>query len=116
MPDALTLDNLVKTYGDRRVVDGVSLEIHPGEIFGLVGPNGSGKTTTIRMGLDIIRPDSGSVALFGMPISRDSLARVGYLPEERGLYQRSKVTSILTYLARLKRLDGPPQGRGRMSC
>ena len=105
MTDALTLDNLVKTYGDRRVVDGVSLEIHPGEIFGLVGPNGSGKTTTIRMGLDIIRPDSGSVSLFGMPISRDSLARVGYLPEERGLYQRAKVTSILTYLARLKRLD-----------
>jgi ABC-2 type transport system ATP-binding protein len=103
--DALNLENIVKTYGDRRVVDGVSLDVHEGEIFGLVGPNGSGKTTTIRMALDIIRPDSGIVALFGKPPSRDSLARIGYLPEERGLFQRSKVTQILTYLGRLKRMD-----------
>lgn len=101
----LFLESVVKSYGDRRVVDGISLEIELGETFGLVGPNGSGKTTTIRMALDIVRPDLGAVALFGGPPSRDSLARVGYLPEERGLYQRSKVMQILTYLGRLKRMD-----------
>lgn len=104
--DALVLEGVVKSYGGRRVVDGISLEIRPGEVFGLVGPNGSGKTTTIRMSLDIVRPDLGVVSLFGGPPSRDALARVGYLPEERGLYQRSKVTQVLAYLGRLKRMDG----------
>ena len=83
----------------------MSFSIEPGETFGLVGPNGSGKTTTIRMALDIIRPDAGTVALMGGPPTREALSRVGYLPEERGLYQKSKVTDILTYLGRLKRLD-----------
>ena len=67
MTNALSLENLVKKYGDQRVVDDLPLKIREGEIFGLVGPNGSGKTITMRTALDIIRPDSGSVALFGKP-------------------------------------------------
>ena len=102
---ALEVHEVTKVYDRRTVVDHVSLSVEPGEIFGLLGPNGSGKTTTIRMALDIIRPDSGSIRLLqGMPM-REALSRVGYLPEERGLYQRSKVVDILTYLGRLKRLD-----------
>jgi len=102
---ALQLENVSKTYGKRRVVDGVSMEVSRGEVFGLLGPNGSGKTTSIRMALDIIKPDSGTVSLLGdMPL-RDALSRVGYLPEERGLYQRSKVTEILSFLGRLKRME-----------
>jgi ABC-2 type transport system ATP-binding protein len=99
------MNDVTKMYDNRTVVDGVSLAIEPGETFGLLGPNGSGKTTTIRMALDIIRPESGTVNLLGGMVTRDALARVGYLPEERGLYQKSKVIDILSYLGRLKRLD-----------
>ena len=102
---ALEVRELVKTFGDRRVVNGVSFELQRGEIFGFLGPNGSGKTTTMRMALDLIRPDSGSVALLGgMPI-RKALRRVGYLPEERGLFKRARVIDVLRYLGRLKGLD-----------
>jgi len=87
------------------VVDHVSLVVERGETFGLLGPNGSGKTTTIRMALDIIRPESGSVSLLGGMPTRQALTRVGYLPEERGLYQKSKVIDTLVYLGRLKRMD-----------
>ena len=78
---ALEVRELVKTFGDRRVVNGVSFELQRGEIFGFLGPNGSGKTTTMRMALDLIRPDSGSVALLGGMPTRRALRRVGYLPE-----------------------------------
>ena len=102
---ALEVRELVKTFGGRRVVNGVSFELRRGEIFGFLGPNGSGKTTTMRMALDLIRPDSGSVGLLGgMPIRR-ALRRVGYLPEERGLFQRSQVIDVLRYLGRLKGLE-----------
>ena len=105
MGPALEVNNITKIYGHKTVVDDVTFQVDQGEIFGLLGPNGSGKTTIIRIALDIIRPDSGSVALLGGMSTRDALARVGYLPEERGLYQRSRVLEILTYLGRLKRLD-----------
>ncbi len=105
MTSALEVQEVTKAYSGRTVVDGVSFSVEPGETFGLVGPNGSGKTTTIRMALDIIRPDAGTVALMGGAPTREALSKVGYLPEERGLYQKSKVTEILTYLGRLKRLD-----------
>jgi ABC-2 type transport system ATP-binding protein len=105
MDSALNIESVVKAYSDKTVVDRLSMQVASGEIFGLVGPNGSGKTTTIRMGLDIIKPDSGTVALFGSAPDRSNLSRVGYLPEERGLYQRSKVIEMLSYLGRLKRLD-----------
>jgi len=105
MDVALEMRNVTKAYDSRTVVDDVSLAVERGETFGLLGPNGSGKTTTIRMALDIIRPESGSVSLLGGMPTREALTRVGYLPEERGLYQKSKVIDILVYLGRLKRMD-----------
>ena len=105
MNTALQMDDITKVYDRRTVVDRVSLAVERGETFGLLGPNGSGKTTTIRMALDIIRPDSGGVSLLGGTPTREALTRVGYLPEERGLYQKSNVTDILTYMGRLKKLD-----------
>ncbi len=105
MASALTVDGVKKIFGRNTVVDGVSFTVEPQEIMGLVGPNGAGKTTTIRMALDIIRPDAGSVALFGSAPNRQALQRVGYLPEERGLYQKSALSDVLRYLGRLKGLS-----------
>ena len=105
MASALTVDGVQKVFGRTTVVDGVSFTVEPQEIMGLVGPNGAGKTTTIRMALDIIRPDAGSVALFGSAPTRQALQRVGYLPEERGLYQKSALNDVLRYLGRLKGLS-----------
>lgn len=105
MSTSLQMNDVTKVYDSRKVVDRVSFAVERGEVFGLLGPNGSGKTTTIRMALDIIRPESGSVSLLDGMGTREALTRVGYLPEERGLYQKSKVMDILTYLGRLKRMD-----------
>jgi len=102
---ALEIKDVTKVYDSRAVVDHVSLAVERGETFGLLGPNGSGKTTTIRMALDIIHPESGSVSLLGGMPTRQALTRVGYLPEERGLYQKSRAIDILIYLGRLKRMD-----------
>ena len=101
---ALEINEVAKVYGRRAVVDKVSFVVERGEIFGLVGPNGSGKTTTIRMALDIIRPDAGRVGLLGGMPTRDALMRIGYLPEERGLYRKERVLDILRYFGRLKGL------------
>ena len=86
-------------------VDGVSFSVETGEIFGLLGPNGAGKTTTIRIILDIFKPDAGKVAVFGGPMNEEKKARVGYLPEERGLYQDIPLERCLVYLATLKGLS-----------
>ena len=102
---ALEVQELVKTFGDRRVVNDVSFELQQGEIFGFLGPNGSGKTTTMRMALDLIKPDSGTVSIFGAAPTRRVLRRVGYLPEERGLFQRAQVLNVLRYMGRLKGLS-----------
>ena len=102
---ALQVRGLTKTYGDRRVVDDVSFELERGEVFGFLGPNGSGKTTTMRLALDLIKPDSGAVSIFGSAPSRRTLRRVGYLPEERGLFQRARVLEVLRYMGRLKGLS-----------
>ncbi|MEX0763342.1 MAG: ATP-binding cassette domain-containing protein [Dehalococcoidia bacterium] len=102
MPTALEVHALNKRFGDRTVVDDVTFSVDRGEVFGLLGPNGSGKTTTIRMALDIVRPDSGSVVLLGGAATRQVIRRVGYLPEERGLLRKVKVLNILRYLGRLK--------------
>jgi len=99
-----------KSFGGNRVVDEVSFEVGAGEIFGLVGPNGAGKTTTIRMLMDIIKPDAGELRLFGEQLGEETKNRVGYLPEERGLYRKLTVMEVLTYLAALK--DVPP-GRAK---
>ena len=101
---ALGVENLVKQYDDVTAVDDLSFEVYEGEIFGLLGPNGSGKTTTIRTIMDIFKPDSGSVRVLGEPPGA-SRERVGYLPEERGLYDSLKVMEVLVYLARLKSVE-----------
>ena len=99
---------LWKRFGDRDVVRDVSLAIESGETVGFVGPNGSGKTTTIRMLLDILSPDRGDVAVFGSVIDDAARRRIGYLPEERGLYRGLRVMPTLRYLAELK---GVPANR-----
>jgi ABC-2 type transport system ATP-binding protein len=99
-----------KSYGDLRAVDGLSFSARPGEIFGLIGPNGAGKSTTIRMAMNIIAPDSGEILIRGRRLAEEDKARVGYLPEERGLYRKSKVGEMLLYLAALK---GYPEASAR---
>jgi ABC-2 type transport system ATP-binding protein len=98
----VVLKNLGKQFGETVAVNDVSLEIMPGEIFGLLGPNGAGKTTTIRMMLDIIRPDKGQVSVFDGPMNEEKKNRIGYLPEERGLYADVKLIEAIRYLASLK--------------
>jgi len=98
----IEVGNLVKHYANVKAVDGVSFSVGEGEIFGLLGPNGAGKTTTIRTIMDIIKPDSGTVRLMGQPMTEASKARIGYLPEERGLYKSFRLLECLTYLGALK--------------
>ena len=93
---------LRKRFGDLVAVRDVSLSVRPGEVVGLVGPNGSGKTTTIRMLLDIIKPDQGEVSVFNEAMTPAARERIGYLPEERGLYRSLRVIPNLLYLAELK--------------
>ena len=85
----LTVSHVRKQYSTVLAVDGVSLAIQRGQILGLLGPNGAGKTTTIRMILNVIRPDSGSITFDGKPFDEGVRDRIGYLPEERGLYRKS---------------------------
>jgi ABC-2 type transport system ATP-binding protein len=98
----LEMDSVTKAYHDFVAVDRLSLQIREGEIFGLLGPNGAGKTSSIRMMIGITVPDSGRVRLFGLPLAPRLLERLGYLPEERGLYKRMSVLENLVFLARLK--------------
>lgn len=98
---------MTKSYDGHLAVRDLSLTIPRGTVYGLLGPNGSGKTTTIRMIMNIIAPDGGTVKLFGSRHSGDDLAdRVGYLPEERGLYRKMRVRDVLRFLAALKGVDG----------
>jgi ABC-2 type transport system ATP-binding protein len=98
-------DHLAKRFGDTQAVADVSFGIEPGEIFGLLGPNGAGKTTTIRMLMDIFEPDAGTVRVFGGKLDQARKRRIGYMPEERGLYKDQKLEPTLVYLATLKGLD-----------
>ena len=99
---AVIAENISKSFGKVTAVDGASFTLAPGEILGLIGPNGAGKTTTIRMVLDIFKPDTGSIRVFEQPMSEEMKNRVGYLPEERGLYQDISVEKCLRYLAAIK--------------
>lgn len=99
-------NHIVKTYADQVAVDDLSFSVEPGEIFGLIGPNGAGKTSTIRMMMDIIKPDSGEITVFGEKLSEATKSRLGYLPEERGLYKKERVIDAIVYLASLKGMDG----------
>lgn len=100
----IIVDKIAKSFGATQAVKDVSFEVNPGEIFGLLGPNGSGKTTSIRVILDIYQADSGSVTILDGPMTNEKLNRIGYLPEERGLYQDVPLDRCLTYLATLKGL------------
>jgi ABC-2 type transport system ATP-binding protein len=103
---------LQKAYGEFVAVNGLSLSIRPGEIYGLLGPNGAGKTSTIRMMIGITYPDSGTVRMFGEPFRREHLKRVGYLPEERGLYRKMKLLEHLVFFGELKGI-GAAEARRR---
>jgi len=100
--NALSVTALVKSYGAHRAVDGVTFAAPQGGVFGVLGPNGAGKSSTLRMLLGILQPDSGEVRLFGGPPTRAALRRVGFLPEERGLYKAMTPHAVLTYMGRLK--------------
>ncbi len=102
----LVLDHVSKSFGDFTAVSDLSLQVRPGRVFGLIGPNGAGKTTTIRMIVNITAPDSGRVELFGQTMSTALQDRIGYLPEERGLYKRMKIGEQLRFFAELKSLRG----------
>ncbi len=102
MANTVELQKVRKSYDHFVAVDDLSLEIRGGSVYGLLGPNGAGKTSTIRMMIGITAPDCGAVRLFGEPFGRAQLDRVGYLPEERGLYKRMKLLDHLVFLAELK--------------
>lgn len=103
-----------KRFGSTAAVADLSFEVHPGEILGFLGPNGSGKTTTMRMILDIIRPDEGTIRVFGESPSFELGSRIGYLPEDRGLYRELPVAESLAYLAALHGIGwGEAQERAR---
>ncbi len=112
MDSAISLDRLVKQFEKHRAVDGVSFEVPAGAIFGILGRNGAGKTTTIRMIMDIIRPDSGQVFILGKRMGNEMKDRIGYLPEERGLYPKMKVLDLVEYLGSIKGL-APADARSR---
>jgi ABC-2 type transport system ATP-binding protein len=99
------IKNVTKKFRDRVVVDDLSFSLRSGQIVGLLGPNGAGKTTTLRMILDILKPDFGSILFENQEINREIRNRIGYLPEERGLYQKYSVMDVVIYFGRLKNLS-----------
>ena len=101
---AVEVNSLTKSFGAVKAVDDVSFQVEYGEIFGLLGPNGAGKTTTIRLILDIFKPDRGQVAILGGAMTEPKKERIGYMPEERGLYQDIPLERCLIYLGTLKGL------------
>ncbi|HIG30724.1 MAG TPA: ATP-binding cassette domain-containing protein [Verrucomicrobiales bacterium] len=109
--DAVTLREVSKKYGRHLAVDQLSLTVPEGSIYGFIGPNGSGKTTTIRMILHIIHPDQGTIEVLGKKESRAANDAIGYLPEERGLYKKMTVSRILKYYASIKGMSGSEANR-----
>ncbi|MCA9756104.1 MAG: ATP-binding cassette domain-containing protein [Candidatus Eisenbacteria bacterium] len=106
MTEALRLEGVSKAYGSVQAVHPMDLLVPRGAIYGLLGPNGAGKTTTIRMIMDIIKPDTGRITLLGESDPEHRRDRIGYLPEERGIYRKLKVRELLVYLARLRSVPG----------
>ncbi len=105
MDTAIELKNVSKSFGKFRAVDDLSFRVPRGIVFGLLGPNGAGKTTTIRMAMNITAPDTGEINVLGRPMDRDTQNRIGYLPEERGLYRKMKVLDHLYFLAAIKEVN-----------
>ena len=118
--NAVSLDNVSKSFGDVRAVDALSLDVPSGSIYGFLGPNGAGKTTTLRMIMDIIRPDSGRIEVLSRAPASRVKERIGYMPEERGLYRKMTVARVLAYFGSIKGLSAGelaarvPQWLGRM--
>lgn len=106
MPDAIRIQGVTKTFGPKVAVNNLDLVIPEGSLYGLIGPNGAGKTTTIRMVMSILFQDRGSISVLGRASALESKDRIGYLPEERGLYRKMRVGSFLKHIARLKGLPG----------
>ena len=102
---AVEVSHIAKSFADKVVVNDLSFSVAQGEIFGLIGPNGAGKTTTIRMMMDIIKPDSGDVTILSEKLSEATKNKLGYLPEERGLYRKLSVLDSIIYLASLKGME-----------
>jgi ABC-2 type transport system ATP-binding protein len=96
------LQNVTKTFGKHTAVDSLSLAVPQGTVYGFIGPNGSGKTTTLRMIMNILYPDSGVIQIFGEQLQRACTDRIGYMPEERGLYRKMKVRELLRFYGELK--------------
>jgi ABC-2 type transport system ATP-binding protein len=113
MTHALQLKNVRKAFQGHVAVHGLDLEVPRGSVFGLLGPNGAGKTTTIRMAMDIIGPDTGEVLILGGKSDKAQRNRIGYMPEERGLYQKMIVEELLVFMAELKGIK-PAESRKRM--
>lgn len=110
--DVLAVRGVTKTYGTFTAVSDLTFEVHPGEVFGFLGPNGAGKTTTLRMILDIIRPTSGTITVLGADSALKVRPRIGYLPEERGLYKKMTAARTIAYFGQLKGL-GASEARKR---
>src|SRR5213083_3445562 len=108
---SVLVDKITKSFGEFTAVDELSLDVRPGRIYGLLGPNGAGKTTTIRMIVNITAPDSGEIKIFGRRITPELQDRIGYLPEERGLYKKMKVGEQLKFFAELKNVNGKEADR-----
>ncbi|MHB8104372.1 MAG: ABC transporter ATP-binding protein [Dehalococcoidales bacterium] len=105
MANIVEIKHVVKSYADKVAVDDLSFTIDQGEIFGLIGPNGAGKTTTIKMMMDIIQPDSGEVTILGEKLGEATKDKLGYMPEERGLYKKQRVLDTIIYFASLKGMN-----------
>lgn len=103
----LVVKNLTKKFNSVIAVNNLSFTVNEGKIFGLLGPNGAGKTTTIRTVLNIIQPTSGEISFYNQSLSKDFFNEIGYLPEERGLYKKSKVKEVIRYFAVLKNMSHP---------
>ncbi|MEN8241223.1 MAG: ATP-binding cassette domain-containing protein [Chloroflexota bacterium] len=100
--NSVEVNNIAKSFGKTHAVRDVTFEVRPGEIFGLLGPNGAGKTTSIRMMLDIFKPDQGEISILGGELTEEKKNRIGYMPEERGMYQDIPLERCLVYFGKLK--------------
>ena len=105
MIDAIVLENVTKTFGSTVAVSALDLSVPVGGLYGFIGPNGAGKTSTIRLVMSILFPDDGRVSVLGQTSALEAKDRIGYLPEERGLYRKMKVGAFLVYMGRLKGVD-----------
>lgn len=99
---AIEVNHISKSYGSFKAVDDLSFEVYRGEVFAMLGPNGAGKSTSIRMIIDILKPDTGTIAVLGGPLDDARKDRIGYLPEERGMYRSVPVIEMMVYLGTLK--------------